>query len=187
MSPGKADERTFGQRQHDGFEELLDRLLREGSVNDTGGVPVSVIVTIDEDDLKNKTGHATTTTGGLLSTGMLLAMASEAHIIPAVLNAFGAVLELGRTKRCATRAQHLALIARDSGCTFPGCAHPAEYCERHHILPWIDGGLTDLNNLTLLCRYHHHNFLHRGWQVRINGHGLPEWIPPRGSTGISGR
>ena len=106
---------------------------RTGSVNDTGGVPVQVIVTIDEDDLKNKTGHATTSTGGLLSTAMLLAMAAEAEIIPAVLNAFGAVLELGRTKRCASRAQHLALIARDRGCSFPGCAHPAEYCERHHV------------------------------------------------------
>jgi hypothetical protein len=32
--------------------------------------------------------------------------------------------------------------------------------------------------LTLLCRYHHHNFATRGWQCRINGDGIPEWIPP---------
>jgi hypothetical protein len=38
--------------------------------------------------------------------------------------------------------------------------------------------LTNLNNLTLLCAYHHHNFLARGWTCRINPDGLPEWIPP---------
>jgi hypothetical protein len=45
-------------------------------------------------------------------------------------------------------------------------------------VPWIDGGATDLNNLTLLCRYHHHNFASKGWDCQINGDGLPEWRPP---------
>ena len=52
-------------------------------------------------------------------------------------------------------------------------------CERHHIVEWVNGGLTDLNNLTLVCRYHHHNFLARGWQVSLNADGIPEWRPPR--------
>jgi len=47
------------------------------------------------------------------------------------------------------------------------------------VVPWIEGGPTDLNNLTLLCIFHHHNFLARGWTCRINPDGLPEWIPPR--------
>ena len=47
------------------------------------------------------------------------------------------------------------------------------------MIPWIDGGPTDLNNLTLLCRYHHHNFHSRGWTCRINPDGLPEWRPPK--------
>jgi hypothetical protein len=46
------------------------------------------------------------------------------------------------------------------------------------VVPWIQGGLTDLNNLTLLCRYHHHNFATRGWTCRINPDGIPEWRPP---------
>jgi hypothetical protein len=71
------------------------------------------------------------------------------------------------------------LIARDHGCSFPGCDRPPEWCERHHIREWVDGGTTDLNNLTLLCRYHHHNFASRGWTCQINDDGLPEWRPPR--------
>jgi hypothetical protein len=73
----------------------------------------------------------------------------------------------------------MALIARDAGCSFPGCTHPASWCDRHHILDWILGGLTDLDNLTMLCRYHHTHFLQKGWTCRINTDGLPEWIPPR--------
>ena len=95
-----------------------------------------------------------------------------------MLNASGAVLDLGRSRRIATHHQTLALTARDGGCSFPGCDRAAQWCERHHIKEWVDGGATDLDNLTLLCRYHHHNFATRGWQCRINGDRLPEWIPP---------
>ena len=96
-----------------------------------------------------------------------------------MLTASGAVLDLGRTRRIASRSQTLALIARDGGCSFPGCAHPPQYCERHHVREWIDGGLTNLNNLTFVCAYHHHNFLARGWTCRINPDGIPEWTPPK--------
>jgi hypothetical protein len=72
----------------------------------------------------------------------------------------------------------MALIARDAGCSFPGCTHPPQWCDRHHILDWILGGPTDLDNLTLLCRYHHTHFQQKGWTCQINSDGLPEWIPP---------
>ncbi len=172
------DERTFGQRQHDALEECCDRLLREGAVRENNA-PVSIIVTVDEADLARRTGHAVTTTGGLISTPTLLDMAGQADVYPTVLSTDGVPLKLGRSRRLASRRQTIALIARDVGCSFPGCAHSAEYCERHHVVPWIDGGATDLDNLTLLCVYHHHNFLSRGWTVRINERGLPEWLPPR--------
>jgi hypothetical protein len=78
----------------------------------------------------------------------------------------------------ASRGQTMALIARDAGCSFPGCTHPPSWSDRHHILDWILGGQTDLDNLTLLCRYHHTHFLQKGWTCRMNAEGLPEWIPP---------
>jgi hypothetical protein len=88
-------------------------------------------------------------------------------------------LALGRSQRLASKGQTMALIARDAGCSFPGCTHSASWCERHHIVDWISGGLTDLDNLTPLCRYHHTHFLQKGWTGRINADGLPEWRPPR--------
>ena len=131
------------------------------------------------EDLLAKTGYGTSSDGTLISTREVLQLAREAEVIPAVLNAAGAVLSLGRVRRIASRSQTLALIARDVGCSFPTCDRPPQWCERHHIREWVDGGQTDLDNLTLLCRYHHHNFAARGWTCQLNPDGLPEWTPPR--------
>jgi hypothetical protein len=67
----------------------------------------------------------------------------------------GKVLDLGRTKRLATRAQRRALKVRDHGiCQFPGC-HQTAHLDAHHRTPWSHGGSTDLDNLILLCGGHH--------------------------------
>jgi hypothetical protein len=173
------DARHHGQRMHDALEDLCDRLLRaEASVPDSGGTPATVIITIDIDDLLANTGYGVTSDGTLIRTETVRALADQAEVYTAFLTGAGQLLRLGRSRRIATRSQTVALITRDSGCSFPGCDTAPEFCERHHIKAWIDGGLTDLNNLTLLCRHHHHNFASRGWDCDINPDGLPEWRPP---------
>lgn len=173
------DARTHGQRMHDALEEVCDRLLRAGDRPDTGGVPSTVLVTIDQDSLRQRTGYGTTADGDLVPTARLLELAAEAEVVPVVLDRAGAVLTLGRSRRIASRSQTLALAVRDGGCSFPGCDQPPPWCERHHIVPWVDGGRTDIDNLTLLCRYHHHNFVSRGWTCRLGEDRLPLWVPPR--------
>jgi hypothetical protein len=173
------DPRHHGQRMHDALEDACDRLLRsESPVPDSGGTPATVIITIDHDDLVNRTGFGVSSDGTLIRTDTVRQLADAADIYTAILNPRGEVLHLGRTRRIASRSQTIALRARDHGCSFPGCDTAPEWCERHHIVPWIDGGMTDLDNLTLLCRYHHHNFASKGWDCAINGEGLPEWRPP---------
>lgn len=173
------DERTYGQRTHDALEEVCDRVLQSGEVTSMGGTPATVIVTVTLENLLGRLGYGTTTDGTMLSTRDVLRLAHEADIIPAVLDRSGSVLDLGRSRRIASNAQTHALIARDHGCSFPGCDRAPEWCERHHIVEWVDGGRTDLDNLTFLCRYHHHNFANRGWRCQMNIDGLPEWVPPR--------
>jgi hypothetical protein len=136
-------------------------------------------VTIGEESLRSRTGAGRTSDGTRLSVRAVLALPEQAKVIPTALNKSGAVLTLGRSRRIASRTQTLALVARDRGCSFPGCSHPPQWCERHHLRAWIDGGPTNLDNLTLLCRYHHHNFAARGWACRLNLDGLSEWVPPR--------
>ena len=173
-----SDPRPYGQRLHDGLDEACGRLLKSADQPVVGGVPASVIVTVQLEDLLAKTGLAETSDGTLLSAEQLLRIADEAEIWPTIIHRDGVALALGRSQRLASRGQTMALIARDGGCSFPGCTHPPSWCDRHHIVDWILGGATDLYNLTLLCRYHHTHFLQKGWMCRINADGLPEWIPP---------
>jgi hypothetical protein len=172
------DPRHHGQRLHDALEEALSRLLALGDRPATDGTPTSLIVTIGYEELLSRTGHGETSDGTVLPARDVLRLADQAEILPAVLTRSGALLELGRTRRIASRTQTLALIARDQGCTFPGCTRPPQYCDRHHITAWADGGPTDLHNLTLLCRYHHTHFVGHGWTCTLNDDGIVQWRPP---------
>lgn len=85
----------------------------------------------------------------------------------------GEPLELGRKRRHFSPHQRKALIVRDRHCRAPGCAAPPDWCEAHHVVPWADGGPTDLDHGILLCNFHHHE-VHRG-------HLVVEAVPaPRG-------
>ena len=172
------DPRHHGQRTHDALEEVCDRLLRSGTLPDAGGTPTTLIITIDEHDLQARRRYGVTSDGTRLTADTVIGLADQADIYPTVVNSLGVVLRLGRTRRLATCGQTVALIARDGGCSFPGCTRPPEWCERHHVQAWLDGGLTDLANLTLLCRYHHHHFAARGWTCLMID-GLPAWKPPK--------
>jgi len=182
---GTRDPRTSAQRRHDGLLDAGHRLLRSGDLPDNGGTPVTITVTITADQLRQQTGHTSTSHGNPISIPALLRLATEADIIPTVLNNTGGILAYGRTRRLATPTQRLALTARDRGCSFPGCHRPATWCQAHHITAWRDGGTTDLNNLTLLCGHHHRQFEQQGWTCHmINGiaHRTPPGHHPPGST-----
>lgn len=177
-SAAEPDPRRHGQRWHDALDEACARLLRAPDLPASGGTPATVVVTVDLDDLLRRTGTATTEDVPL-GPDSLIRLAQEAEIWTAITDARGVPLALGRTRRIASRAQTIALAARDGGCSFPGCTRPPAWCDRHHILDWVAGGRTDLSNLTLLCRYHHTHFAQRGWTCRLGRSGLPEWVPPR--------
>ena len=176
-SAGERDDRTPSQRRHDGFLEAGQRLLRSATLPESGGAPVTVLVRLDATHLRTGTGLAETDHGELLPVPDLLHLAAEADIIPAVLNHTGGILAYGQHRRVASPQQRRALALRDGGCSFPGCTRPPAWCQAHHIRPWAQDGPTNLDNLCLLCSFHHREFHKRGWQVRIH-HAIPEWIPP---------
>ena len=174
---GLPDDRTPGQRRHDAMRELGRRLLRSGTLPDCGGTPVTLALTVRAEDLDSGSGVAETETGTTIGVSAAMRLADECELFTTVLDRNGAVLCAGRTRRLANRAQRRALAARDGGCCFPGCTRPASWCEAHHVLAWINGGPTDLDNLVLLCGWHHREFERRGWTVHLRD-GVPEWIPP---------
>ncbi len=90
-------------------------------------------------------------------------------------------LDLGRTRRTASATQRRALWLRDGGCAFAGCDAPPEWCEVHHLEWWEHHGTTDLANLRLLCRHHHHLLHEGGWRVERLPDGQLTFYRPDGT------
>ena len=174
---GGPDERNAGQRLHDAFGAVLRLALRSGELPATGGVPATVLITMTAEQFESRTGLATTSFGERLQVDRALRLADQAAIAWIVHNSAGGILQYGTTRRLASSSQTFALIARDQGCTFPGCMDPPEWTEKHHITPWARGGPTDLDNLCLLCDYHHDRFDRQGWQITMQD-GVPWFVPP---------
>jgi hypothetical protein len=76
----------------------------------------------------------------------------------------GEVLYASRTRRHPPAWMLRQLLHRDRGCRFPGCGSRA-FLVVHHIEHWADGGETTLENLTLLCSFHHRLVHGEGWRL----------------------
>jgi hypothetical protein len=92
----------------------------------------------------------------------------------------GSVLDLGRKTRVISTPLRRALKERDHGCRYPGCAN-TRFVDGHHIQHWADGGETKLDNLVLLCSYHHQKVHEGGFQMERTNEGL-SFKSPHGWT-----
>jgi hypothetical protein len=74
-----------------------------------------------------------------------------------------------------------AVLLRDRTCAWPRCGRPAVYCDVHHLRHKQDGGETTLDNLVLVCQYHHDVCIHRhGWQLTLHPDGTTQARSPDG-------
>jgi hypothetical protein len=113
-----------------------------------------VVVHVDEKSLRGGAGRSDLpieTVKRLTCDGSLITIVEDEH---------GAPLDVGRKRRTVTTQLKRALWSRDRGCSFPGCRN-TRYVHGHHIEHWANGGETSLDNLTLLCTYHH-TLVHEG-------------------------
>jgi hypothetical protein len=135
-----------------------------------------------QDDSCGRHGHLDP--GG--EGGLAEWLRTAARRLPPVLGgAPSQPLDVGRTTRVVQPAQRVALAVRDGGCVFPDCDRPLAWCEAHHLVHWLDGGPTDLDNLVLLCRAHHRAVHEGGWRLqrqpdgRLTATPLPPHRPHR--------
>lgn len=91
----------------------------------------------------------------------------------------GSVLDVGRRRRTVSGRMRRALETRDQGrCRFPGCE--ARRCDAHHVTHWSRGGETKLDNLVLLCRFHHRAVHEGGFGVVVQTGGSVTFSDPDG-------
>jgi hypothetical protein len=141
----------------DAFAEYVTRYPAT-ALPRTGGVNATVVVTIPIETLEGRL-RAVDLLGSehQLSPAAARKLACSAGVLPAILGADSAVLDLGRRSRTATAAQRTALTVQQHGtCGIESCDRPTTWADAHHWKRrWTDGGRTDLADLVLICSRHH--------------------------------
>ena len=133
-------------------------------------------------DGENPEGRCEIPGTGPVPPSILKRLSPDAKLAGIIFAGNGRTLWLGRNRRYANAAQHLALTARDRGCV--QCAAPMHQTDTHHITPWEQGGPTDIDNLQAICTEHHRHH-HSPNQYRSSkntaqdaGHLEPGGRPP---------
>ncbi len=156
MPPRAAEDvRSPAQRRADALVDLVSGRSRSR-------VPEIVVHVADE----RMSGTVAETQGGsVLDDAWLERLACDCTVHRVVFGPGSKPIDVGRRHRLVTGAQRRALVARDRHCRFRGCDRPARWTDAHHVVPWMKGGRTDMDNLVLLCRFHHTLVHEGGWSL----------------------
>lgn len=162
-------------------------LLRSGIGIGPAPVAINVIVKLPDytkilggqgDDIVLATDTGTTMTGK-----QFLERTLNSDIFIGLFHPVVGPANLYRFARCASKKQKHLLGLETPVCAAPNCSVPASRCQPHHIESWVEGGETNLENMTLLCPFHNGRNDDRpgeyinGRIVRINGQVMhtPPW------------
>ena len=139
-----------------------------------------LVITDMETLLAAHPGGAALGDGRHISNATLRRLACDARLQLAVEESDRGVVGIGRTSRSIPGWLRKLVTARDGGCRFPRC-HRRHWVHVHHIVHWIDGGSTDLDNHITLCGYHHRLLHNAGWRISGDPQGQVEFLRPDGS------
>ncbi len=167
-------------------ERLCDAFVSLVRSQSGGGTtsPLFVVAHAPLDALLDETTEPSTLAaelerGGRINVETLRRVACDATIAIAVDDDVGHTMYEGRATRDPTDAQRRELRRRDRDCRFPSCTN-ATFTNPHHVKPWKPDGPTDLDNLCLLCEYHHHLVHSRNWTLSGNANEELTFVGPTG-------
>ncbi|MDR0783950.1 MAG: HNH endonuclease, partial [Propionibacteriaceae bacterium] len=179
------EQTTAQQRRADALTQLVENTNLTGLAPTLGGDRPTIMAMMDYHKLQTDAWDAGVLPNGYpIPASELRRLCCDANLIPVVLGGESEPLDVGRTQRFVTLPIRKALTIRDKHCAFPECDIPASNCDAHHITSWWEGGPTNLNNLTLLCGYHHamiepdRQNARDQWQVKMHTDGYPIFHPP---------
>ena len=166
--PAKDDPRSAAQRRADGLVDLARHALDHGKLSEQGGEKPLLLVLVGAERLHPPNllpdphpsgvchlGLSESLSGTVFTQSTIDLLACDCAVSRIVFGPHSQILDLGRKTRVIPASLRRAVIARDRHCQHPGCRRPAKWCDVDHIVSWLDGGATALDNLQLLCRFHH--------------------------------
>jgi len=118
--------------------------------------------------------------GGVMHAETARRLLCNGRVQAVIEDEAGQPVRLGRTSREPSAWMMRQLRYRDHECRFPGCG-ARRFTQAHHIVWWERGGPTDLDNLVLVCTFHHKLVHEYGWGLRRDPDGTARWFHPDGS------
>jgi Domain of unknown function (DUF222)/HNH endonuclease len=140
----------------------------------------TVVVHVDAETLGSGHGGAEIEGGGVVGAETARRLACDGRIEFAFHDCCGRTVGLDRAARTPSAWLVRQLRHRDRGCTFPGC-DARWFLHAHHIWHWGRGGPTDLDNLVLVCTFHHKLLHEYGWHVELDSRDVVTWRRPDGT------
>ena len=168
------------QKRADALGLVAEIALKGDLDNGSRGDRYQVVVHVDAEALEDpdQPGQSVLEDGIRVSAETSRRLACDAAQVVMTHAPDGSVLDVGRKTRSVPPALRRALTHRDRSCRFPGC--DLKFCDAHHIEHWAEGGKTNLDNLLLLCRYHHRVVHEGGIRVKLLLDGEPQFSRPDG-------
>ena len=169
-----------GRRAGDAGRAVARRPERAGRVSCTLNLVIDVDTLLGKASLDACDARCDLDNVGTVGRAIAERLACDAKVARIVMAGTSKVLDLGRSTRVVSPALRQAVVIRDRHCQRKGCRTPAKWCDVHHIVHWLHGGETTLDNLVLLCRRHHVDHHEGGWTIsrQPDGTVTTEWTTP---------
>ncbi len=167
----------FPARLADGLVEVCATTGDQTTVS-----PPQITVHADLEALVTEDAGVTELGSGTLVPNETARRLSCDCVVETVVTDGRVVVGVGRNTRTVPGWLRRLVCHRDGGhCQFPGCSNTA-WIQVHHIQHWAQGGPTDLDNLILLCGFHHRFVHEHHWHITSNSQNQvvfrrPDWIP----------
>ncbi len=176
----KDDKRGAAERRADALIDLAQKVLDQGELSSHDGERPHLELLVDYSTLRGEPGNAAILdqNGQPVPGKTAERIACDCVLTPIVMGEQGDVLRVGRKQRLFTPRQSLAMAIRDRHCAFPPCDRDLRWCGNHHLLHWLHGGTTDVENGAKLCRRHHTMCHEGGWTLWRDERGEYHAAPP---------
>lgn len=175
--PGEEGSEGVDARRADAFVTLCSAKMASDPDPDRS----TIVVHASLETLAGAERNAEIEDGPVIAPETARRLACDGRIQIVAEDEQGDPLRLGRLTRVPSATMLRQLRHRDRECRFPGCER-RRFTNAHHVRWWSRGGRTDLDNLVLLCTFHHRLVHEGGWIVGLDSTGAVEWRRPNGST-----
>jgi len=177
LMPGEGDPAFAPARRADALVALCSNRIAVDADPDRA----TVVVHARLGDLVGTDGAAEVEDGGRIHPETARRLLCDARVQTVLEDGSGEPVRLGRLSREPTPGMMRQLRYRDGECRFPGCG-ARRFTQAHHIVWWSEGGTTDLENLVLVCFFHHRLVHEHGWSLHRERDGSVDWIKPDGRS-----